>query len=58
MARLVGGSDKKKKKKFTSSSGVIDESPLVGEFQNLMDQEVFEFVLQEIPVYEASGSSS
>lgn len=54
MARLVGGANKKKSKKF--SGGDIDENALVGEFQNMMDQEVFEFVLQEVPVYEAASS--
>lgn len=56
MARLVGGADKKRKKKYGNSSGAIDENALVGEFQNLMEQEVFEFVLQELPVYDASSS--
>lgn len=55
MARLVGGADKKKKKKFSSGDD-IDENALVGEFQNLMDQEVFDFVLQELPVYDAASS--
>lgn len=53
MARLVGGADKKKRKKYTG--GAMDENALVGEFQNMMDQEVFEFVLQELPVYNDSS---
>lgn len=56
MARLVGGANKKSKKKYGSSSGAIDENALVGEFQNMMEQEVFEFVLQELPVYDNSSS--
>lgn len=56
MARLVGGADKKRKKKYGNSSGPMDENALVGEFQNLMEQEVFEFVLQELPVYEGGSS--
>lgn len=58
-ARLVGANrDKKKKSKAkVDSSGFIDENALVGEFQNLMEEEVFEFVLQELPIYAASGSN-
>lgn len=51
-ARLVGRSAKQGKKKAKSNgSSAIDENALVGEFQSLMEEEYFEFVLQELPVY-------
>lgn len=54
-ARLVGGKRAKSKKAKSSSS--MDENALVGEFQNLMEQEVFEFVLEEVPVYSEDASN-
>jgi len=59
-ARLVGSNrDKKNKKKAkVDSSGFVDENALVGEFQNLMDEEVFDFVLQELPIYSMSGGDN
>lgn len=55
-ARLVGGKKAKGKKAKTSSSS-MDENALVGEFQNLMEQEVFEFVLEEVPVYSEEAAN-
>lgn len=64
-ARRVGGSgsDGKKNKNrskvgSSSSSAAIDENALVGEFQNLLEQEVFEFVLQEVPTYTSANADS
>jgi len=57
-ARLVGGKKAKgKKQKAASSGSSLDENALVGEFQNLMEQEVFEFVLEEIPVSEEASNA-
>ena len=58
-ARLVGGKKAKgKKQKAASSGSSLDENALVGEFQNLMEQEVLEFVLEEIPVYSEEASNA
>ena len=56
-ARLVSSGKDKKRKTKASNSTETDESALVGEFQSLMEQEVFEFVLQEVPTYTGEGSN-